>query len=94
VERIRLDEHILEIDPFNQPLEHSSIVVLAGREPGLISGYTQSIGVKRPGVLKAQTLPLACSIESRRVLSSQINRSRSEAPSKICAMVQSRMEGW
>ena len=46
MERIRLDEHTLEIELPKQLLEHSSFVVLAGRVAGLSDRYTQSSGVK------------------------------------------------
>lgn len=47
MERIRLDEHTLEIELTKQLLEYSSFAVLAGRVAGLSDRHTQGGGVER-----------------------------------------------
>ena len=47
MECVRLDEHPLEIQLTEKPLEHGPLVVLAGGVAGLADGHTQGRGVER-----------------------------------------------
>ncbi len=88
---IRLDQHTLQIQLAKELPQHHLLVVLTGGVAGLTDRHAQGCRDQRVLGNARGAPPTVGSIDTRKVLPSHTNSSRSVAPPVIWAIVQSQI---
>ena len=70
MERIRLDEHALEIQIAEQLPQHRPLVIFASGVAGLADGHTEGGRIQRDLAMNAEPPPVVGTIDPRKVLPS------------------------